>query len=173
MKKVVILDTSMFCVWLQVPNYETCGTTDDVWDYARVNQKITEEINNQSTLVLPLAAIIETGNFISHIKGNLRYEKANELCRILISTVHNEEPWVAFSEQSELWNDENVLELATQWASLAEQGISIADTTIIKVAQYYAALGWSVEILTGDGGLSAYQSSPSQKPPIIPRRRQR
>ncbi|HRK27272.1 MAG TPA: hypothetical protein PK239_08285 [Chitinophagales bacterium] len=173
MKKVVTLDTSMFCVWLQVPNYETCGTTDDVWDYARVNQKITEEIHNQSTLVLPLAAIIETGNFISHIRGNLRYEKANKLCEILISTVHKQEPWAAFSEQSELWNDENVLELAYNWASLAEQGISIADTAIIKVAQYYAEWGCSVEILTGDEGLRAYQPTPPQQPPIIPRRRQR
>ncbi|HRI28563.1 MAG TPA: hypothetical protein PK715_10945, partial [Chitinophagales bacterium] len=65
------------------------------------------------------------------------------------------------------------LELAYNWASLAEQGISIADTAIIKVAQYYAEWGCSVEILTGDEGLRAYQPTPPQQPPIIPRRRQR
>ncbi|QQS29803.1 MAG: hypothetical protein IPM47_02270 [Sphingobacteriales bacterium] len=171
MRKVVILDTSMLCVWLQVSGYETCGTTKDNWNFDRVDQKIKEEINSQSTLVLPLATIIETGNHISHTSGNLRYKTAQKLCDILICALNNEEPWAAFSAQAELWNDENVLELANDWPELAQQSISIADATIIKVAQYYYEFGCNVEILTGDGGLKSYEPIPPEHPPIVPRRR--
>ncbi len=32
MKKVLILDTSILCVWLDVPGMDTCGPDDDKWD---------------------------------------------------------------------------------------------------------------------------------------------
>ena len=44
MKKVLVIDTSILCVWLQVPGMDHCGPNDDCWDYARVNQKIEQEI---------------------------------------------------------------------------------------------------------------------------------
>jgi len=121
MKKVLILDTSMFCVWLQVPGYESCGETHDIWNFERVNQKITDEIENQSTLILPLATFIETGNHISHVSGNLRYMLANQLCHILHKCIQQEEPWAAFSEQVDLWNDETLTRIATEWPDLAVQ----------------------------------------------------
>ena len=50
------------------------------------------------------------------------------------------------------------------------QKLSLGDATIKDVAYYYAQMGYSVEILTGDRGLKAYEPS---VPPEIPRRRQR
>ncbi|OWY25343.1 hypothetical protein C7N43_18815 [Sphingobacteriales bacterium UPWRP_1] len=171
MKKVLILDTSMFCVWLQVPGYESCGETHDIWNFERVNQKITDEIENQSTLILPLATFIETGNHISHVSGNLRYMLANQLCHILHKCIQQEEPWAAFSEQVDLWNDETLTRIATEWPDLAVQsGLSIADATIINVAHFYYKLGCYAEILTGDAGLRAYEPVPTEIRPV-PRRR--
>jgi len=65
MRKVLIIDTSILCVWLKVPNMETCGPKHDIWDHDRVQKKIDQERADRSTLVLPLATIIETGNHIS------------------------------------------------------------------------------------------------------------
>ncbi len=65
MRKVLILDTSILCVWLDVPGMEGCGPDSDRWDKLRVEEKIQEEEQNRTTFVLPLASIIETGNHIA------------------------------------------------------------------------------------------------------------
>jgi hypothetical protein len=59
MKKVLIFDTSILCVWLDVPGMDSCGPNQDKWDKARVQQKIEEEQSNKATFVLPLATIID------------------------------------------------------------------------------------------------------------------
>lgn len=64
MKKVLILDTSILCVYLEVPGKETCGFEDDRWDKKRVDRFLQEAEENY-TFVLPLTAIVETGNHIA------------------------------------------------------------------------------------------------------------
>ena len=168
MRKVIVIDTSMYCVWLQIPGFDNCGQQDDLWDYERIDNKIVEEVQRNSTLVLPLATIIETGNHISQSGGD-RFNLATFFCQLLLKSIDNEDPWAAFSEQGELWSDESLKNLADTWPELASQRISLGDATIKDVAEYYAKVGYTVEILTGDNGLRAYQ--PTQNP-ILPRRRQ-
>ncbi len=38
-KKVLIVDTCLACVWMQVPGMETAGPDNDYWDNDRVNKK--------------------------------------------------------------------------------------------------------------------------------------
>lgn len=168
MPKVIVIDTSIMCVWLQIPGFENCGSHEDMWNYERVNAKIQKEIEANTTLVLPLATIIETGNHISQAKAD-RYQLAQRFTAILRDSVNNEIPWAAFSEQSELWNDEAILRLANQWPQLAVQKMSLGDATIKDVAEFYAKIRYEVEIFTGDDGLRAYQ--PTTPPPLPPRRR--
>ena len=35
MKKVLVIDTSILCVWLSIPGFETCGSQEDKWDKPR------------------------------------------------------------------------------------------------------------------------------------------
>jgi len=77
-------------------------------------------------------------------------------------------PWAAFTDQSPLWQAENLRSLADRWPRLANGGTTIGDATIQDVAEYYAKAGYFVEILTGDAGLKAYEPA---KPAAIPRRR--
>jgi len=170
MNKIIVIDTSMYCVWLQIPGFENCGRDGDLWDYERINAKISEEIKQDSTLVLPLATIIETGNHLSQSKGD-RFRLAEKFCDLLLKSIDNENPWAAFSEQSDLWNDDNMKQLAADWPLLASQKVSLGDATIKNVAEYYAQSRCEVEILTGDEGLKAYQ--PLAPPDIIPRRRKK
>lgn len=65
----------------------------------------------------------------------------------------------AFTDQSSLWQADNLRLLADNWPQLAASGLSIGDATIKDVAEYYARDGYLVEILTGDAGLKAYQPS--------------
>ena len=71
-RKVIIFDTSVLCCWLKVPGQDTCGPNYDKWDFDRIDRTIADEMEKRSTFVLPLAAIIETGNHITQIAGDRR-----------------------------------------------------------------------------------------------------
>ncbi|HEY9895136.1 MAG TPA: hypothetical protein V6D34_06960, partial [Candidatus Sericytochromatia bacterium] len=82
MQRVLIIDTSILCVWLQVPGKTMCGSDAEQWDKKRVGQELEKEIQAGTTLVLPLATIIETGNHISQAVSQ-RYETAQALAKIM------------------------------------------------------------------------------------------
>jgi hypothetical protein len=169
MRKVLVIDTCVLCVWLDVPGMDSCGPDYDRWDKARVEAKIAEEIEAKTTFVLPLASIIETGNHIVHSR-QYRKERAEALAELIRKSAEEETPWAAFSDQSILWTQEKLKGLAESWPALADQKLSLGDATIKDVAEFYAQIGTSVEILTGDQGLKAYQPL---APVTIPRRRAR
>lgn len=167
MRKVLIIDTSILCIWLEVPGMDTCGADHDRWDKQRVDEKIQLEMQAETTFVLPLASIIETGNHIAQAIHS-RYERAQALAEIMRKSADNQTPWAAFSEQSSLWSGEKLKLLADSWPTLAAKKLSLGDVTIKDVAEYYAQMSYQVEILTGDQGLKAYELA---APVEIPRRR--
>lgn len=166
-QRILIVDTSVLCCWLQVPGKEEAGPLEDRWNHERISQLLEEELKQKSTLVLPLATLIETGNHIAQAPAN-RFECATALAGYLREAANATSPWVAFTEQTELWQSTNLHALADVWPQLAAQKLTIGDATIKDVAEYYAKAGYAVEILTGDAGLKAHQ--PAQ-PVNIPRRR--
>ncbi len=167
MARIVVFDTSVLCVWLNVVGKETCGKEGDRWDRVRVDNLIKEETDSRSTFVLPLATIVETGNHIAQA-ADRRFDTARELMTLLRLTLVEEEPWAAFSHQAELWGQRSLEILVDSWPELAASGLSLGDATIKNVAEFYAKTGADVVIATGDQGLRAYQPA---KPPKIPRRR--
>ncbi|MFT5619367.1 MAG: hypothetical protein ACI85I_002610 [Arenicella sp.] len=167
-RKVLIIDTSILCVWLKVPNMTACVSNSGTWDFERVNSKIQEELENKTTFVLPLATIIETGNHISQANGDV-FGLAQRFCELLRKTANEETPWSAFSRQDELWTKEKLLELADDWAEPASRKISIGDFTIKNVASLYHQMGENVEILTGDHGLKTLEAEVK----LTPRRRKK
>lgn len=166
-RRVLIFDTSVLCCWLQVPGKETAGPADDRWDYQRIQQLIEAEKIQGSTFVLPLASLIETGNHIAQSSGD-RFTLAQRFAAHFHDAADAKTPWAAFADQSELWQPAHLKRLAEDWPALAASQLSLGDATIKDVAEHYAKAGFAVEILTGDGGLKAYQ--PIQ-PVFKPRRR--
>jgi len=156
MKKVLIIDTSILCVWLEVPGMDDCGPDDDKWNKQRLDDKIRREEQAHTTFVLPLASIIETGNHISQA-AHSRRERGQALTGLMRMSANEQTPWAAFSEQSTLWSPEKLIRLADAWPDLAAQRLSLGDATIKDVAEYYAQMNFQVEILTGDQGLKAYE----------------
>jgi hypothetical protein len=166
-KSVVIIDTSILCVWLKVPGKETCGRDEDRWNFDRVDKDIQRHITLRSSLILPLTTIIETGNHIAQANDD-RFVLAKKLAEIMRMAAEAESPWAAFREQLDRWTPDSLKKLAKDWPPLAAQKMSIGDATIKEVADYYATMGCLVNILTGDQQLAAYQPAP---PPMVPRRR--
>lgn len=172
-KKVIIFDTSVLCCWLKIPGKDTCGPNHDKWNFDRINKTIAAEMKKSSTFVLPLAAIIETGNHITQIDRDRypladRYALAQLLADLIRKTAGGIEPWAVFSQQSPLWDNENLKKLANEWPTLAAKKLSIGDATIKDVAEYYSASGFDVKILTGDQGLKVHEPTARQ---LTPRRR--
>lgn len=166
-KRVLILDTSVLCCWLQVPGKEEAGPVNDRWNHDRINVLLEQERIKESTFVLPIATLIETGNHIAQAP-NHRFKCASSLAGYLRQAADAQSPWAAFTDQSPLWQSDNLRTLAATWPKLANGGTSIGDHTIKDVAEYYAKAGYFVEILTGDAGLKAYEPA---RPVAIPRRR--
>lgn len=165
-RKVLILDTSIMCCWLEIPGKETAGSEGDVWDHNRVNELLGAESEAGSTFVLPLATLIETGNHIAQA-GQRRYELAVALMSCLAKSLEEESPWVAFTDQAELWTKERMASLAQQWPDAAVARHSIGDATIKGVADFYSTAGFDVEIVTADAALKAYEP---RRPILHPRR---
>lgn len=166
-KKVLVLDTSILCCWLQVTGKETAGNRDDQWNHDRIFTILVAERKAGSIFVLPIASLIETGNHIAQCNGD-RHALATSLSQHLSDAADATSPWAAFTDQSPLWESPNLVKLAATWPALAVGGTSIGDATIKHVAEYYARAGYAVEILTGDQGLKAYEPL---KPIVAPRRR--
>jgi hypothetical protein len=169
MRRILVIDTSILCVWLQVPGKETCGHENDHWNKQRIDAVLKAEEARGTILVLPLATIIETGNHIAQAKTR-RYETARALADLMIAAADERSPWAAFIHQAEFWSPNGLRSLATRWPDQAKAQLSIGDATIVTVAEYYARMGNQVEILTGDTGLKQYQPS---TPIPVPRRRRR
>lgn len=169
MRKVIILDTSILCVWLKVPGKQTCGSGSGTWTFEKAEAQIKKAVASRGTLVLPLAAIIEAGNHISQASGD-RYSPAASLAALMEKAADRESPWAAFVDQAKLWDAEGLKSLSAEWPELAKSGLSMGDATIKRVAEFYAQTGSSVELMTGDQGLKAYQPATG---PLMPRRRRR
>jgi hypothetical protein len=164
-KKVLILDTSVLCCLLDVAGKATCGPEGDKWNKTRIEKLLATE--KDATIVMPLASIIETGNHIAQA-GARRFETATAFCEKLMAVADAKIPWAAFSEQADLWSPDSLRQIASDWPDLAKTGLSMGDATIKTVAEYYGKTGMSVEIITGDSGLKAYETI---APVLIPRRR--
>lgn len=168
-KSVLIIDTSILCVWLRIPGFDSCGPDHQRWDFAKIEDEIASAVEMRFTLVLPLATIIETGNHIAHAP-ELRRERALDLADLMRKAADETTPWAAFTEQADLWSGDNLKNLADIWPHLAVTKLSIGDATIKDVAEYYSAMGFDVRLLSGDTQLAAYEPP---RPPLVPRRRQR
>ena len=52
-KRVLILDTSVLCCWLQVPGKDEAGPVDDRWDHARIAKLLENERSPWKTVAWP------------------------------------------------------------------------------------------------------------------------
>lgn len=171
-RKVLILDTSILCVWLGIPGMDRIEKKG----YAPitnidVESKIKSEIDHGARIVLPLASVIECGNHITQIKGTDPKRYIDEFAEFILKSIEGLEPWDIFTNQSDLFDEENFKRLVESWRQLSMSGISMGDASIIQVARHYDSKNFTVEIYTGDAGLKSYEPAPRKE--ILPRNRNR
>jgi hypothetical protein len=165
MRKVLLIDTSLLCVWLQVPGRETAGNNE--WDFERVEQTIEAEKAKGTTLVLPLATVIETGNHIAQAKtanSEIKLIAAKKFAEIITYAADETTPWAKFREQIVLWEEEQLKELAAKFPNQAVEKTSMGDASIVILGWHYHQKGFHVEFLTDDDKLKSQEPPPPQPP---------
>ena len=164
--KLLIFDTSVLCVYLNIPGKETCDGAIQLTT-EKAKQEVEKREKEGWQFVMPVASVIETGNHIAQCGGN-RFELATQLVTLVKQALQGESPWIVFSDNIDIWKAENTAWL-NDWAQHAAAGLSLADRTISVIANDYSRNGWEVEIFTCDEQLKAWQPEP---PKYTPRRRQ-
>ena len=171
-RKVLILDTSILCVWLRIPNMDTIAKTGEKpVTHADVIKTIDMETAASTRIVLPLASIIECGNHITQISRKDSQKYVDEFAEFIEKALDGTKPWDIFTTQTELLSTEGLRKLVAEWKELSCSGLSMGDVSIKQVAEYYNSKGFTAEIYTGDTGLKAYQPAP--QPQILSRNRNR
>jgi hypothetical protein len=145
---ICIVDTSVFCNVLDIPHKNQHRAT--------ATATLRRYIGEDFALLLPLAAIFETGKHISHLPdGRLRRDTAKRFVKQVRGAVDGRAPWrttpIPRPEDLAIWLDE--------FPERAMCGLSLADLSMIKLFEQQCALNparrvfiWSYD----EDDLSAY-----------------
>ena len=148
---VVLIDTSVFCNIVPVPGRDQ--RKDDVM------AEFKNLINQRATLLLPMTAVLETGNHIAQLpNGGQRRATAVTFCKLVVDAIEGSAPWTPTPfweiDAMKLWLDE--------FPDAAMQGKGIGDLSIIKEWNRQCALNRArrVRIWSLDGDLAGYDQDP-------------
>ena len=154
---ICLLDTTILCHYLQVPNL--CES------FAEVDAEISRKVEAREVLLLPMSAVLETGNHIGQNgDGRQRREAAERFIRLVHAAIEGRTPFTPtpFFEVEALrsWLDE-----FPNWAMRTDEkgkGSGLADLTIFKEWERQCALnpGQRVYIWSTDRHLSSYDRQP-------------
>lgn len=86
MSTVTLVDTSVLCELLQVP-----GKCDQN-RFALLNEELDVRAERGERLVIPVTAVIETGNHIAQCQGD-RHAAARRLVKLLVRAASHDAPW--------------------------------------------------------------------------------
>lgn len=133
MPHVLFVDTSVLLNLLAVPGFDQ--------DRANMAVQLSEFVEAASVLILPTAAIIETGNHITHVSdGGERRAAIERFAAVLEKTISRTAPWELNSVE---WSDgylRMILDGSGTGMTMAEQvvnGLGVGDLTILAEAKQY------------------------------------
>lgn len=119
---VWFVDTSVLCNLLAIPQKSQ--------HVEKTRRDFAEKVRAKHQLILPFAAIVETGNFVAQIKdGNLRRKVAQNFSDMLNDTACGKLPWVP-----------NDFRLDRHFLAMLVRGLDDRQT-LVELAQQQVGLG--------------------------------
>jgi predicted nucleic acid-binding protein len=152
MTAVCIIDTSVFCNILGVPNKSQ--RQDEALD------ELHRFLEKSATLLLPMVTIYETGNHIAQSgDGRVRRQKALEFGAQVRQAISGQAPWTP----TPLHDLDQLASWLNEFPGWAMQGAGFGDLAIRKVFEEQCELnpGRRVLIWTYDRHLQGYDRSAS------------
>ncbi|MBO1347286.1 MAG: hypothetical protein EBE86_007755 [Hormoscilla sp. GUM202] len=121
MKAVAIVDTSIFCEFLNIPNMNNSRE--------EVLKEFERLLNDDTSFLLPMAAVYETGNHIAQLSdGGNRRRFAQSFVNQVQKAINGEAPWqimqVPTVAEIDIW--------LSEFPDSAMQGVGMGDISIIK-----------------------------------------
>lgn len=145
MPEIVIVDTSIFLNALDVPAFNQ--------HRKQVLDELERRINDGAVLLLPIAAIVETGNHIAQLSsGRDRRRFAVKFCEQVEAAIVGDAPWQAMRAP----DVEAIRNWLAEFPDHAMREIGMGDLSIIKdweeTCEKHPA--WRVRVWSLDGGLA-------------------
>lgn len=148
MRRVVFIDTSILCNLVPVPGRDQ--------DSDRVRAELRTRAARDEQFVLPITAVIETGNFIAQIRdGRTRCSAAERMAGILRLICEGKAPWVLHDVA---WNREFLerflkgADSGMGYEEHAVRGLGAGDLCLLTERQQYqdrtgvSAGIWSLDV---------------------------
>ena len=152
MSSICIIDTTVLCNILRVPNMDQ--------DHQQAMEELEQYVEDDYTLLLPMAAIYETGNHIAHNgSGNQRRRVAKRFVDQVQKAFKGEAPWTP----TPLPQTEEFIVWLSDFPDSAMRGTGVGDLTIVKTYDQQCQLhpGRRVFIWSYDGHLRGYDRPPT------------
>ncbi|MEO0585340.1 MAG: hypothetical protein AAF135_24210 [Bacteroidota bacterium] len=142
--KVWIIDTSILTNIYKIPG--KCQ------DHEQIMEVFGQRIENGDRFFLPYPAIVETGNFIEQLKGDIKYKKAQQFVEETKKALQGDLPWkpLNFPEEASL------LTWLEDFPHFASHGIGFTDFSIIKEREQQQKLlsSYDVQVWSLDSDLT-------------------
>lgn len=121
MSSIAIVDTTIFCNILNVPRMND--------DREQVMGELKRFLEEETTLLLPMASVYETGNHIAQLSdGSYRRRFADSFVREVRHAILGESPW----QVMQLPTIEEVSDWLISFPDSAMRGAGMGDLSIIK-----------------------------------------
>lgn len=122
MKSIAIIDTSIFCNLVPVPNMDN--------DRQTVLQELENLIKDNTALLLPMAAILETGNHIGQNgNGSQRRIAAQKFSQMVTQAIEGEAPWTPVP----FWENTDLLDWLKVFPDSAMRSVGLGDLSMSKL----------------------------------------
>ena len=147
-----LIDTSVFCNILNIP-----GRNQHIAD---IKLLYHERIKENHRFFLPWASVIETGNFISKLNGDLRRTYAEKYVQVIKDAINQEAPFTLISPIDK----KDLLGHLNHFVDCATGRTSFADFTIISDFRELISKqpNWHIEIWSLDGHLQGFSHRPNR-----------
>ncbi len=143
-----IIDTSVFLNILDIPGSNS--------DRAQILAEFKARIATNDSFFIPYVVLVESGNPIAKLQGNLKFTKAQEFIQTVRQAFNNEAPFkpLKFPERG------SFLEWLEGFPNKASENIGFGDYSIIKDWEEQVKLfpAYSVQIWSLDAHLQGYVS---------------
>lgn len=148
---VVLIDTSVFCNIVPVPGREQ--SRDNIMS------QFADLINDGATLLLPMTAVLETGNHIAQLPdGGQRRKTAAAFCKRVMEAIDGTAPWTP----TPFWEIDAMKLWLNEFPDAATRGKGMGDLSIIKEWERQCEFNQArrVWIWSLDGDLAGYDRIP-------------
>lgn len=153
MSDATILDTSWLLELYQVPGDSKRQRYEGVLDQAAIAA--------QGRMYVTVPVLFEVANHIVHVRnGHRRRELIKRFREDVSSSLRDEAPWTVVHalQHNVLLRTQDLIALADRFAEESAAGYSLADITVIDLAQRLQKRQLQVRILAFDKQLEAYAS---------------